>query len=188
MLLEKPQTETARSDREMAAWVGSGDEKAFDAFYARFAARLYTLAARLSGDRSLAEDMTQECFLHLLRKIGRYDGRAALSSWIHRVAVNFFISFLRKAGRPRGQESLDESDLAGRVNAWDRTGPGDLDRLDLERGLAGLPPGYRQVLALHDIEGCRHEEIADILGISVGTSKSQLHHARMKLRTFLKGG
>jgi RNA polymerase sigma-70 factor (ECF subfamily) len=172
----------ASEDSLLAARVASGDEAAFDELYQRQSARIYSLARRLCGDAVLAEDLTQEVFLHLLRKIGLYHGQAALSTWLYRVAMNFCISYLRAYRKPPSDNGEME-----------RLGTGDapvvsLHRwLDLEAAIARLPAGYRDVLVLHDVEGLRHDEIGDSLGISAGTSKSQLHHARLKLRRILKG-
>ena len=175
-------------DLQLARSVAAGDEEAFDRLYHLHSGRLYSLACRLGGDTSLAEDMTQEVFIHILRKIHLYDGQASLSTWFYRVAANHFISFLRKHRSRRFQhDSIDNEE--GRLAVTPLTSPPRHihSRLDIEQSLQQLPAGYRQILVLHDVEGYRHQEIAEMLAISPGTSKSQLHHARMKLRSLLGG-
>lgn len=167
--------------------LSAGDEQAFRDFYGRFAGRLLALARRLSGDASLAEDMTQEVFLHLIRVANRFDGRAALATWVFRVATNHFISFLRKHGPRRGTFPLPEESGSASGLPPAPTRPVH-QRLDLEDALRRLPDGFRTVVVLHDVQGYRHEEIAATLGIAPGTSKSQLHRARMRLRELLCGG
>lgn len=184
--LTKPRP--VQDDRELAARLVRGDEEAFDEFYRCLSTRLFSLALRLSANRSQAEDMTQEIFLHLLRKIHLYNGEASLSTWSYRVAVNFFISQLRRTRRDGNLVHLDQLEAGPAVPAALQQQEPPLDRFDLEKGLAALPPGYREVLILHDVEGHPHQEIAALLGIAEGTSKSQLHHARLRIREFLQGG
>jgi len=174
----------AGPDLELAGRIAAGDEAAFDEFYRRYAPRLHSLAARMCGDAFRAEDMTQELLIHLLRRFGQFRGNARLSTWVYRVAMNFFISHLRR--RQAGDATPLE--LAGFWPAGPEVAGRLHDRLDLERAILQLPPGSRQVFLLHDVEGLCHREIAEILDISEGTSKSQLHHARMMLRCILKGG
>lgn len=174
---------TARPDLELAGRLAAGEEAAFDDFYRLHAARLYSLACRMCGDASRAEDLTQELLIHLLGRFGQFRGTARLSTWVYRVAMNFFISHLR---RSPGYETTPVDGATAPLAGAEPTGP-LLARLDLERAILQLPPGSRQVFLLHDVEGLRHREIAEILDISEGTSKSQLHHARMMLRCILKG-
>ena len=176
-----PVMETGQQ-QDLPARVAAGDEAAFDALYQAHAPRIYSLARRLSGDPSLAEDMTQEVFIHLLRKIRLFRGQATFSTWFYRVALNFCISFLRSR-RPPAPAPM-ETDFPARGEA---PVVSIHRRLDLEAALASLPDGYREVLVLHDVEGLRHDEIASVLGIAVGTSKSQLHHARLRMRRILRG-
>jgi RNA polymerase sigma-70 factor (ECF subfamily) len=176
-----------KDDIAFSQKVATGDASAFDRFYDRFATRLYSIAFRLCGDSSLAEDLTQEVFLHLLRKIHLFNGQASLSTWIHRVATNFCISYLRSY-QPRKYPHEPEESLQKHLDRKSSQHSSTLHhRLDLEHSLSQLPEGYRTILILHDIEGYKHEEIAKMLDISPGTSKSQLHHARMKLRSLLQG-
>jgi RNA polymerase sigma-70 factor (ECF subfamily) len=180
----RPETAAPPSDDlTLAGRVASGDEAAFDALYRAHSPRIFSLARRLSGDPSLAEDMTQEVFLHLLRKIRLFRGQAALATWLYRVAMNFCISYLRAHRSPPASDEEPAALSSGdapvvSLHRW----------LDLDAAIASLPGGYREILVLHDVEGLRHDEIAAMLGISAGTSKSQLHHARLKMRRILKGG
>lgn len=157
---------------------------AFEQVYRQHAPRLFGLACRLVG-RNEAEDLLQEIFLAAHRKMALYKGESSLGTWLFRLATNQCLDYLRsKRARlalltdPIEQDPRDAGLKTGSVL-------GVVDRLDLERALAALPPGCRAVFVLHDIEGCEHREIADALGVSDGTSKSQLHKARMRLRTLL---
>jgi RNA polymerase sigma-70 factor (ECF subfamily) len=142
-------------------------------------------------NNSTAEDLTQEAFIQLHRKITTFRGDSAFSTWLHRLAVNVVLMHLRKKGL--SLISLDEAmepvseERAGRsFGAPDLTLSGAIDRLVLERAIEELPPGYKLIFVLHDIEGYEHNEIASMLDFSIGNSKSQLHKARMKLRNALR--
>ncbi|HTV06884.1 MAG TPA: sigma-70 family RNA polymerase sigma factor [Acidobacteriaceae bacterium] len=170
-----------------------GDPQAFEMLYALHKRRVYSLCLRMLGNIAEAEDLTQEAFLQLYRKIGTFRGDSAFSTWLHRLAVNVVLMHLRKKGLP--QVSLEESlepvqDDGPRkdIGARDLTLAGSIDRVTLERAVENLPPGYRLVFVLHDVEGYEHNEIADMLACSIGNSKSQLHKARMKLRELLRTG
>ena len=134
--------------------------------------------------------MTQEAFLQLYRKISTFRGESAFSTWLHRLAVNVVLMHLRKKGLQ--QISLDEVDTSQDepvkrdYGSDDRRLTGSVDRIGLQKAIADLPPGYRAVFVLHDVEGYEHNEIAEIMKCSVGNSKSQLHKARMKLRERLR--
>lgn len=132
-----------------------------------------------------AEDLLQEVFLTAYRKMALYRGEAALGTWLFRLATNLCLDHLRSRGTrfALASDPIDEEPPAPPTGS----GPvlGVIDRLDLERALEGLPPGCRQVFVLHDVEGLEHKEIAALLGISDGTSKSQLHKARLRLRAAL---
>ena len=144
----------------------------------------------MTGNTAEAEDLTQEAFLQLFRKIATFRGESAFSTWLHRLAVNVVLMHLRKKGLQ--QISLDETDTSQEEPVKrdygddDRRLVGSIDRVSLTRVIADLPPGYRAVFVLHDIEGYEHNEIAEIMHCSVGNSKSQLHKARLKLRDWLK--
>jgi RNA polymerase sigma-70 factor (ECF subfamily) len=157
---------------------------AFEELYRAHAPRLFGLAARLVG-RLDAEDLLQDIFLAAHRKLGSYKGEAALGTWLFRLATNVCLDHLRsRATRgSRLTDVLDDDPGAGAA----QSGPilGVVDRIDLERSLAALPAGARSVFVLHDVEGLEHREVAQLLGVTEGTSKSQLHRARMRLRTLL---
>jgi RNA polymerase sigma-70 factor (ECF subfamily) len=169
----------------------AGDAEAFSKLYALHKRRVYTLCLRMLGNVSEAEDMTQEAFLHLFRKIGSFRGESAFSTWLHRLTVNLVLMQLRKKG-------LQLVSLEDTINPADEETPkrdfgssdlhltGLVDRVTLERAVASLPPGYRMVFVLHDVEGFEHNEIATMLQCSTGNSKSQLHKARLKLRELLR--
>jgi RNA polymerase sigma-70 factor (ECF subfamily) len=169
----------------------SGDAESFEALYALHKRRVYSLCLRMTGNTAEAEDLAQEAFLQLYRKIATFRGESAFSTWLHRLAVNVVLMHLRKKGLP--EVSLDEmlepqhdegpkKDIGARDNVL----AGSIDRVNLERAVENLPPGYRIIFVLHDVEGYEHNEIAEMMGCSIGNSKSQLHKARMKLRDLLK--
>lgn len=168
-----------------------GDEEAFAALFEAHKRRVYSLCLRMTGDTAEAEDLSQDAFLQLFRKISTFRGESAFSTWLHRMVVNVVLMHLRKKGLQ--QVSLDEVDNSQDEPVKREYGDDDkrllhsIDRITLSRAIEGLPPGYRAVLVLHDIEGYEHNEIAQILSCSVGNSKSQLHKARLKLREVLRG-
>ncbi len=138
-----------------------------------------------------AEDLTQEAFLQLFRKISTFRGESAFSTWLHRMAVNVVLMRLRrKTGSESSLEELTEPDEESGGPRKDFGAPdlrlsGSIDRVNLDRAVEQLPPGYRAVFVLHDVQGYEHNEIAEIMGCSIGNSKSQLHKARMRLREML---
>ena len=169
----------------------AGDHLAFAHLYSLHKRRIYSLCLRMVNNVAEAEDLTQEAFLQLHRKISTFRGDSAFSTWLHRLAVNVVLMHLRKKGLPL--TSLDEAmepthdDGPGRsFGAPDLQLAGSIDRLALERAVADLPAGYRLVFVLHDVEGYEHNEIASMLECSIGNSKSQLHKARLKLRGTLR--
>jgi RNA polymerase sigma-70 factor (ECF subfamily) len=169
----------------------SGDPDAFSKLYALHKRRVYTLCLRMLGNVSEAEDMTQEAFLHLFRKIGSFRGESAFSTWLHRLTVNLVLMHLRKKGLNLVslEETISPSDEDAPKRDFGSRDPmlaGSVDRVALERAVASLPPGYRMVFVLHDVEGFEHNEIATMLECSTGNSKSQLHKARLKLRDLLR--
>lgn len=171
----------------------AGDASAFEMLYALHKRRVYSLCLRMLGNVAEAEDLTQEAFLQLYRKIGTFRGDSAFSTWLHRLSVNVVLMHLRKKGLPQVslEETLEPSQDDGPrkdIGARDLTLSGSIDRVTLERAVENLPPGYRLVFILHDVEGYEHNEIADMLACSIGNSKSQLHKARMKLRELLRTG
>jgi len=144
------------------------------------------------GNPADAEDLMQEAFLQLFRKIGTFRGESAFSTWLHRMTVNVVLMRLRKKSLPTDSlEETIEPDAEGSAPKRDVGAPdlrlsGAVDRVNLERSIEKLPPGYRTVFVLHDVQGYEHNEIADIMGCSVGNSKSQLHKARTRLRELLQ--
>lgn len=192
MSSEKNATTKAASDSQLIARAQSGDEQAFAALFEAHKRRVYSLCLRMTGNIAEAEDLSQEAFLQLFRKIGTFRGESAFSTWLHRLVVNVVLMHLRKKGLQ--QVSLDETDssleepVKRDYGDDDRRLMGSIDRITLARAIAKLPPGYRAVFVLHDMEGYEHNEIAGILDCSVGNSKSQLHKARMKLREALREG
>lgn len=179
------------TEAEVIAKAQLGDERCFEALYAQHKRRVFSLCLRMTGNnQSQAEDFTQEAFLQLFRKIGSFRGESAFSTWLHRLSVNIVLMQFRKKGLAEISldETLDTPDEDKRtreIAIRDKVLHGTIDRITLQRAIDDLPPGYRIIFVLHDIEGYEHNEIAEMLGCSIGNSKSQLHKARMKLRTFL---
>ncbi len=171
----------------------AGDAHAFETLYALHKRRVYSLCLRMVSNIAEAEDLTQEAFLQLYRKISTFRGDSAFSTWLHRLTVNVVLMHLRKKGLPQVslEEVLEPAQEDGPrkdIGTRDLALSGSLDRVGLERAVAELPPGYRLVFVLHDVEGYEHNEIADMMSCSIGNSKSQLHKARMRLRDLLHQG
>lgn len=183
-----PGVETAPlSDHALAIAAGQGDMGAFEHLYERHSRRVYSLCLRMTQNVAEAEDLAQEAFIQLFRKIGSFRGESAFTTWLHRLTVNQVLMHFRKRS-VKLERTTEEGEtpvqiVRGTENP--NTMP-VIDRISLDSALKQLPPGYRSVFVLHDIEGHEHDEIARILGVAVGTSKSQLHKARMKLRKLLK--
>lgn len=175
------------SDHALAIAAAGGDMAAFEQLYARHNRRVYSLCLRMTQNVAEAEDLAQEAFIQLFRKIGSFRGESAFTTWLHRLTVNQVLMHFRKRS-VKLERTTEEGETPVQVVRGTEN-PNKmpvLDRISLERALTQLPPGYRSVFVLHDIEGHEHDEIAKILGVAVGTSKSQLHKARMKLRRLLK--
>ena len=171
------------TDRALADRVLTGDEAAFRALYRRHTPRLWPLVLRMLGGstaRPEAEDVVQETWIRAVEALDRFRWEAAFSTWLTGIGLNCAREQLRKRKR-RNETSTD-----GMLDRLDGSRPPDTEqRLDLEDAITALPDGYRTVLVLHDLEGYTHPEIADRLGIAVGTSRSQLHHARRTVRELL---
>ena len=167
-----------------------GDEAAFEVLYRQHKRHVYSLCLRMVSNPAQAEDLAQEAFLQLFRKIGTFRGESAFSTWLHRMTVNVVLMNLRKKGLPLVslEETMetDEESPRKELGAQDLKLTGSIDRLQLQRAIDKLPPGYKTVFVLHDVEGFEHNEIAEMVGCSIGNSKSQLHKARLKLRDYLK--
>jgi RNA polymerase sigma-70 factor, ECF subfamily len=175
------------SEQEAIARAKEGDADSFAALYSLHKRRVYPLCLRMTGNSADAEDLTQEAFLQLHRKIATFRGESAFSTWLHRLTVNVVLMHLRKRRLPQISleevlESQEEGGPKKDIGRRDNFLAGCIDRIVLERCIKRLAPGYRAVFALHDIEGYEHEEIAGIIGCSAGNSKSQLHKARLRLR------
>jgi len=177
----------AHRDLALAERCRAGVPGAFEEVYRTYAPRLFGLACRMVG-RPDAEDLLQEIFLSAHRKMGLYKGESSLGTWLYRLATNLCLDHLRSRGA-RFAQVTDEIDDERDAPDVQRGGVlGAVDRLDLERALAALPAGCRAVFVLHDVEGFEHKEIGSLLGIADGTSKSQLHKARMRMRDALSAG
>jgi len=180
----------AASETQLIARAQRGEEAAFEALFNLHKRRVFSLCLRMTGDTTEAEDLAQEAFLQLFRKISTFRGESAFTTWLHRLVVNVVLMHLRKKGIQ--QVSLDEPDtsqdepIKRDYGADDLRLLGSIDRIRLIRAIESLPPGYRAVFVLHDVEGYEHNEIARLMNCSVGNSKSQLHKARLKLRELLR--
>jgi len=172
------------ADLELAQRCGRGDQDAFEQLYRAHAGRLYTLIVRMVASAETAEDLLQEVFLNAYRKVSSFRGDSSLGTWLYRMAVNHCLDYLR--GRhnkmARTTDSIEDDGIAEPAAPLVASA---IQRLDLERAIARLPDGCRTAFVLHDVEGFQHHEIATMLGISEGTSKSQVHKARVKLRGML---
>ena len=159
-----------------------GNAPAFERLYRLHNRRVYSLCLRMVSNTAEAEDLTQEAFLQLFRKIATFRGESAFSTWLHRLAVNVVLMRLRKkSGTEASLDEMTEPDFGGP----DLRLSGSIDRVNLQRAVEQLPPGYKSVFVLHDVQGYEHNEIAKIMECSIGNSKSQLHKARMRLRELL---
>jgi len=159
----------------------NGDGDAVRELYNRYAPRVYAVVRRLAGDDALAEDWAQEAWVRAIRALPSFRGDARFSTWLHRIAVNSALH----GRRWRERRARNEVELPPTLPAGTRTEQTTL-RLTLEQALQNLPAGMRQVLVLHDVEGYTHEEIATFLGVTAGTSKSQLFKARARMRKLLR--
>jgi RNA polymerase sigma-70 factor (ECF subfamily) len=182
---------TENGDGQILARAQAGDHVAFAQLYALHKRRVYSLCLRMLSNVAEAEDLTQEAFLQLHRKIATFRGDSAFSTWLHRLTINVVLMHLRRKGLNliSLDEALDPSPEYGPVRSFgapDLRLTGSIDRMTLEKAVETLPAGYRLIFVLHDIEGYEHNEIATLLDCSIGNSKSQLHKARMKLREALR--
>ena len=169
-------------ERSLVERAQRGDLAAFEELYRENERRVYALCYRLSADPTLAEELTQDVFVRAWQKLGSFRGESAFSSWLHPLTVNVALSE-RRARRRRTSRIMATDDLTPFEKS--EMPPGPEAGFDLEKALGTLPPGARSVFVLHDVEGYRHEEIASIIGIAVGTSKAQLHRARRLMREAL---
>ena len=174
------------SDLSLAQKAANGNIAAFEMIYERYHRRTYSLCLRMTNNQTEAEDLTQEVFIQLFRKAGSFRGDSAFSTWLHRLTVNQVLMHFRRRS-VKNEKTSDDGEMPEQTVSGTEN-PNKMpvvDRIALKNAIAELPNGYRKVFILHDVEGYEHEEVARLLGISVGTSKSQLHKARLKLRGLL---
>jgi RNA polymerase sigma-70 factor, ECF subfamily len=164
-----------------------GDLGAFEELYRAHSGRLFSLACRMLGNPADAEDQLQEIFLSAHRKLESFRGESALGTWLYRLAMNQLLDHVRSRAARTGQltDGLDNASLLADARGH-KLADRAIDRIDLERALAELPEGCRAAFVLHDVEGLEHREVAEVLGIAEGTSKSQVHKARLRLRGLLR--
>ncbi|MEX2148782.1 MAG: RNA polymerase sigma factor [Steroidobacteraceae bacterium] len=165
---------------ERIALARQGDVRAFEALYREHVGRVYGLCLRMAGEPQAAEDLTQDTFVNAWRSLPGYEGRSSLATWLHRIAVN---AVLAKRRSPVGRNEISLTDESGEQMEF--AAEQDMDEatpIDLERAIAALPPGARDIVVLHGIYGYSHEEAATMLGLAVGTCKAQLHRARNLMR------
>ncbi|MBM4132040.1 RNA polymerase sigma factor [bacterium] len=176
-------------DRDNVARCRRGEMGAFEELYQRHHARLYNVAYRMTGSAADADDLLQEIFLQVFRRLETFRGESALGTWLYRLATNCCLDHLRsKQGRQqRATEFLEDSGDVEPVAPGVWRPDTVLDRMELERVITQLPPRYRAAFVLHDIEGLAHHEVGEALGIAVGTSKSLVHKARARMRRLLRG-
>ena len=192
MARTRPSETGAFSEAEAIRRAQHGDAAAFERIYQLHSRRVYALCLRMVGNTADAEDLTQEAFLQLFRKIGTFRGESAFSTWLHRLSVNVVLMRLRRKTLPATSlEETTEPDEESGGPRRDFGGPdvrlsGSVDRVHIERAVQQLPPGYKSIFVLHDVQGYEHNEIATIMNCSIGNSKSQLHKALMRLRELLQ--
>ena len=179
--------DTAAPDIDLCRLAAKGNIAAFELIYERYHRRTYSLTLRMTSNQTEAEDLTQEVFIQLFRKIGSFRGDSAFTTWLHRMTVNQVLMHFRKR-TVKSEKTTDEGETPVQIVSG-TSDPGRMrivDKIALDNAIEHLPPGYKNVFVLHDVEGFEHEEVAKILGCSVGTSKSQLHKARLKLQKLLR--
>jgi RNA polymerase sigma-70 factor, ECF subfamily len=174
------------TDIVLAQSAASGNMSAFEELYNRHHRRVYSLCLRMLQNTAEAEDLTQEVFIQLYRKIGSFRGDSAFTTWLHRLTVNQVLMHFRKR-TVKFEKTTEEGETPVQIVAGteNQAKMPIVDKIAIDKAIAQLPNGYRNVFVLHDVEGYEHEEVAKILGCSVGTSKSQLHKARLKMRKLL---
>ncbi len=182
-------TEQRKSDAELVRMAQQGNPEAFAALFNTHKAKVYSICLRMTGNTAEAEDLTQDAFLQVFRKLASFRGDSALSTWLYRVTVNTVLMHFRKKGlhqvsldAPVNRASGPQKREHGKVD--DRLS-GSVDRIDLTRAMKELPTGYRTIFVLHEVKGYEHHEIANLLRCSVGNSKSQLHKAKTRMRELL---
>ena len=179
-ITETQQTVGAEGPNDVAR-AAAGDRRAFERLYREHVDRVYSLCVRMCGDRAAAEELVQDVFVRAWEKLTLFRGDSSFGTWLHRLAVNVVLN--ARKGDGRRQSRIDDSveDMETLPHASDHIG----ERMDLQDAIALLPPGARKVFVLHDVQGYRHEDIAELLGVTTGGSKAQLHRARLLLREAL---
>ena len=179
-ITESPKTHEADVPDDVAR-AGAGDRRAFERLYREHVDRVYSLCLRMCGDRGAAEELVQDVFVRAWEKLTLFRGESSFSTWLHRLAVNVVLNARKGDGRRRSRIDESVEDLETLPHSSDHAG----ERMDLQAAIALLPPGARKVFVLHDVQGYKHEDIAELLGMTSGGSKAQLHRARMLLREAL---
>ena len=174
----------AESDASDVALAASGDREAFERLYRTHLNRVFAVCARMVNERSHAEELTQDVFVRAWDKLSQFRGEAAFGTWLHRLAVNVVLNARKSEGRSRARFDDDPGELDLLPQRASVSVPGT--SIDLEAAITRLPPGARRIFVLHDVEGFKHEEIGQMLSITAGGSKAQLHRARMLLREALQ--
>ncbi len=180
-------TSAKATDYDLTQAASQGDMAAFEEIYQRHHRRVYSICLRMLQNVYEAEDLTQDVFIQLYRKVGSFRGDSAFTTWLHRMTVNQVLMHFRKRN-VKYEKTTEEGETPDQIvhGTADPDRMPIVDKIALESAIEQLPTGYKNVFVLHDVEGFEHEEVARILGCSVGTSKSQLHKARLKLRKLLK--
>jgi RNA polymerase sigma-70 factor (ECF subfamily) len=171
-------------DTADVALAAAGDRQAFERLYRAHSSRVYSLCARMSGSRVKGEELTQDVFVRTWEKLPQFRGESAFSTWLHRLAVNVVLNARKTEGKQASR--TDEGEVDDERSDEVARAPLHIERMDLTEAIAKLPAGARRVFVLHDVEGYKHEEIAEMMGITSGGSKAQLHRARLLLREALE--
>ena len=180
-----PLTLSSSPAHDDVALAAAGDRRAFERLYRAHVDRVFSVCVRMVGDRAKAEELTQDAFVRAWEKLGTFRGEAQFGTWLHRLAVNVVLNDRETEGRRRDRhdEGIEDMDTIATGDVRPLPVPGL--SLDLEEAIAALPPGAKKVFVLHDVEGYTHEEIGEMLGVTSGGCKAQLHRARMLLRRML---
>jgi len=177
------------ADLELVKRAQQGDTEAFASLFHTHKGRIYSICLRMTNNTAQAEDLTQDAFLQVFRKLSTFKGNSALSTWLYRIAVNTVLMHFRKKALKQipldGPSNHDAKQVRREYGSRDGRLSGSVDRITLTRAIKDLPAGYRTIFLLHEVEGYEHQEIAKILDCSVGNSKSQLHKAKLRIREFL---
>lgn len=171
-----------KNEVELVRRAARGEVEAYEQLYREHAGRVFGLCLRMTRDRNEAEELVQDVFVRVWEKLGSFHGSSAFSTWLHRVAVNTVIQKLRSQARWRERHDAAADPAAAADSAFASLAGADID---LERAISRLPVQARMIFVLHDVEGNKHREIAELTGLAVGTCKAHLHRARQLLREIL---